>query len=365
MTLQRRLTITLIVLLSIASVNLCYAQDVDNPIDEIVIDSGIYDVAWNNSWIVAVASDEGVQLYTEYFLALAAVRIEEIIYSVTWNPNSEQIAFSYDDIIEIWNWDSSTNTLTLDRTLSTGTFQFNLKWSPGGQYLASIGVGFADNGLLPYGRVNVWDTTTWQLTSSPQYYSYDSYFFPRKNNQLNWNTDPQHPMLVSLGSEVGFGADGAYKTTKMLLFTLDPATLERIQEFEISPLSMSVVWQSGGQFVAVGLDTNVVIYDLHTESYYIDYVSGSNNIAISWSPDGAKLVAGNSLYDFEHNILLGQFRAEALPVTSLWREDGNAILIAQYRGTISMEDPTLPRGYGNTITPGGWELTSTAIPAIP
>ena len=167
--------------------------------------------------------------------------------------------------ITVWDWDATTQQLTLAEEIDAGADQFAVSWSSDGQLLASL-AGDRDS------TIQVWDTSTWGLI--------DEYELPFTNSRraLNWSADSQ--VIYDAGEidgEVGYFSIDAHDGTATELGRLP---LEQVTAFAIS---------ADAKRVAVADDSGEVrIFEVESGALLTEFQSVAQPIDLAWNPvDGS------------------------------------------------------------------------------
>jgi WD40 repeat protein len=335
---------------------------IDQPLAETPVGATILDVEWHpEGQVLAVASMSGVTIFTDTLQELTQVNQGAGIFSISWSPDGDQLAMTYSDTIEIWNWDSATNTLSLTTTLQGNSIQVTVVWSPDGNRLASIGATGLDSYI---GTIHIWDVTQWQLERliTEQYSVNISHITA---NLLDW--DPSGaPLLLGAGWGVQLQNGNVVGTTDFIAYIIDVETDVRVKEIPlVGPYAFSVAWQpSPGNLIAIGSEITVDLYDVSTGEYVRSVGNSADVTALDWSPDGRHISGNGAITDVATFTELGFFAALNPTGATQWHPDGDRLALAG-ADTVRIEDPSLLPGFNLSPTADvGPDQTVTAPDGI-
>jgi WD40 repeat protein len=283
-TLTRAIAVTLWFILLLLISTTAFAQE-PTPISRLGSESELLDIQWHpNQQILAVGGDWGVKILSNTLQELAQVPTQGgIVVAVAWHPNGEQLASGGsvgDGAIRIWDWNSSTNSLTLQTTLSNDhEREFALAWSPDGTRLASIGADTTPSNNFT-GIVQIWNVQSWGLerTIPVQLYS--------PVRALAWSPDSTRIAFAGYcPSEVTPCPQGVAGG----IYVAEVATgqvVEAISTGNYLPNSLS--W-SQDEKIAGTESGAVVIYDASTLGRINSFGLDASVNRLAWSPDGSRL----------------------------------------------------------------------------
>lgn len=254
------------------------------PESELVLNMELYDLAWHpDGYLLAVATEVGIKIFDEYLQEVDELTIERGIFrTVTWSSEGNQIAaggFIYpQSVIYVWDYDTANEAFTLhthfsveveypDAELARGISL--LAWSPDGSKLASQNLTLRVRAGETIGRMQVWDTDTWELATKR------FVEIAEPTQSLAWNAEST--ALAVGGDDVAFGYDIYTPGLGWTAYT--NFEMDSIAWSSTNLVSMS---EGLGSFYIVDGSTGDLIY-IFDEPYLLPAFT-------AWSPDGRYLV---------------------------------------------------------------------------
>jgi WD40 repeat protein len=356
--------VVVLILLLASAVSAQWFERVNQPVMEIDIGVQITALAMNVKRVAAISTVSGVRLYNAQLLLLTEFRTDKAIRGAAWKPDGTALAITVEDTVEIWSWDDSTNTVTLERTLPASGSLLNVTWSPDGERIAAIAVTAPLFGDVHLGMIDVWNTTSWTRFSYPdQYILYHN----EQPHALTWN--PHNPsQLTGVGQRAGFEDGRTVAATNIVIFITDRDTGTVIKDIEIGGNAIfAAVWRPDGNLLATASEVGGVgVYDATTgERTAIFGVDSELIRALDWSPFNGLIVAGDVVVDPITNTVLGKYDVNGRIVGVAWLEDEDEyqglLMMAEKPGRITIQTIDVLPDYVSP-TPENWELTETVTP---
>ncbi|MEQ8677217.1 MAG: hypothetical protein RLP44_22220 [Aggregatilineales bacterium] len=335
------------------------------PESELALNMEMYDLAWHpNGHLLAVATQVGIRIFDEHLQEVDALTTDAGIFaSVTWSPDGDQLAAGGQvdfPMIYVWNYDAVDQIFTVHTSFSVNNnpdrqdvvMVFLLEWSPDGTKLASQSTFLPERNPSIIGRVQIWDTTTWE--SNPDQVAEVLNFV----RVLVWNPESTAIAVGYEGGAFAYYVDDLSSAWSVYLAT-DPS---------------GVAWSSTNLVVVPGYNT-LIIDGVTGQTIYAydftEYVYYGN----AWNPDSRYLFVDVSDFDHPNNStsgILDVTTGEIIRTFELlyrrwamdWTQDGARIAVGTQDGIIKIWNVSdLPDQPSNlpTITP---YPTDTPVPMM-
>jgi WD40 repeat protein len=247
---------------------------VEKPISEIKLETQTgtaYTLDWSSDGkTLAVGSGFEITLLSDDLTeTIAVLKPEGGALGVTWSPNGKQFASVNgfrNPTISLWDWDSTSNRLTLNKQIRAASDQYGVAWSPNGKMLATLG---NDRQTV----IQIWDTNTWK-----EIQKFDlEYANPRR--ALNWSTDST--AIYDAGEVNGEVVMFRLNISNGLVQNLAQTPMGQADVFAISPDATKIaIADSQGK---------VRIFDPASPKLFIEFQSVSQPVDMVWNPNGMTL----------------------------------------------------------------------------
>lgn len=342
-----------IIILFMTTMTIVAQGGIDQPLAKINAGAEINQVGWDASGnILAVATLDGLRLYDINLQLVAQVRQGVVVNSVSWNPNGLQLAMTNGNAIEIWNWNSSTQSLTLAHTLHRSAESMAVYWSPDGARIASLEALEWDKGSsdLQPAIILIWDAKTFQLQKTiPGTYVFNRLY--TLGNALDWKPN-REPIIAGIGHRVRIVDNEMFHETGLIAYILDAVTGEIVKDISLlGPYALSIAWQPpSGDRITIGSELAVLWYEVSTGSFVNPLPSQSFDVqSLDWTGDGRFIASDGSVGD---SVQMGAARFFAsinnAGTRSLeWNPQFNrlAIATAGQNAELRIENPGLVPGF--------------------
>ncbi len=317
---------------------------IDQPLHQAAVPVA-QDIEWHpKGERLAVASVDELVIYDSSLQELARITTTHHPYtSISWSPDGVYLAVGKGSNVEIYQWDPTTNSLRLTRSMAGDGLQHSVQWDPRGDYIVSLGTQYLESGGV-LGTIHVWNTHSWQLERTIP----DDQVFVRASYQtqqlLAWNPDGT-PTIVAAGYGGKVEEGVISQTTDLIARIIDVTTGQRSQTIALGgPYVLSVLWDPHADAILVGEQTGVTTYDVKSGELTDGYAAIADIQNISLSPDGRYLLIEGAVYDTDSTERLGFFRLTGWVTASEWSPDGSKIAVFDSSGVGRIENPTLVPG---------------------
>jgi hypothetical protein len=344
----------------------------------------IRDLQWspNGAYLAVAQETGGLSIYDDTLTLLANSYPQDTVSSVSWSPDSTQLAIEHLGQLEILSWDSDQSTLTSIRVMSSENPISSVAWNSMGDVVATAEIiemdTITDDLTL---RKRGWATyyvATWNIQSGEMIMrtsqSFTTQVEPFGLTEFNdifyfkpivWKPDGNKFLLARI--------ENMRTHIQGQVITLDYqiGTVEDVIALPFSPITMAL--KPNSTILAVTFDTGTVEIDVNDYRGFKSLHANGFQAVMSWSPDGRFLLIDRNLIDAvnQDNIEVGETviaRFSSFPFSNAWHPYRPIIAIGSLTGRLTIEDATRFEGFtaspianaGDDLTIYG-ELTATLI----
>jgi len=267
----------------------------------------IRDMQWSpDGNFLAVAQHEGgLVIYDQQLTLLTSIYPQDTISSVSWSPNSQNLAIEHLGQLEILSWDGQSS-LTSIQVISSENPISSVVWSPMNDVVATAEIvnieSIIDDLTLAHKDRATYYVATWDIQSGQMIMRTSESFRARvmrfRLNELDeipyfkpivWKPNSNTFLLTNI-EDMGSHVQGQ-------IVTLDYQTgiIEDVIALPFSPITMALKPNSA---------ILAVTFDLGTEEINVNNYQGIRalhqngfQVVMSWSPDGRFLLIDRYLID--------------------------------------------------------------------
>lgn len=315
-----------ILVVSIFGLNIGQVVAQSMPVFSVNLDVVISAAQWNMSGsFLAVAGGENVYIFDANLqLTTQFEAHNEQVSTLTWSSDGNYLATggSTESTIKIWLFNSTSQTFNLSHTISTAYDDIvALSWSPDDSKLVEIGAmrQFSVEDNLQ-NRINVRDTTNWELDFEQNLYSYNA------NTRVFWHENStQFAVVDRIDSQGNINIIDA--TTLEIVFS-------RSTNFHIE----SFAWKANK--LAYGSVSD--LYIINTTNWERMYAfPGFLVYGVEWNPLADKLALANSdsitIFDISTGATLVTFPNQTAPQRILaWHPSNDTLVSAAQNGQLKL-----------------------------
>lgn len=239
------------------------------------------------------------------------------VHVAALSPDEKLLATGgLDGITRIWN----TATGEFVRALAGHEYYvYGISWSPDGKYLATTGT-------YDY-TAKIWSTDKWQPLRA--FKGHEGH-----THQVAWAPD---------GKTIAVG--GGYPSG--YIYFWDVTQAEPIKKNGVGGYIYDLQWTYAGgklRLAAATTKQSAAIYDGTTGEFQSNFIlPEATAYAVSWSPDGTRLIAGGIdktvIFDVDKNEAVLTMDKAKTTRTSRWSPDGKTIALNTTAATLFLEEP--------------------------
>jgi len=324
----------------------------------------IRDMQWSpDGNFLAVAQHEGgLAIYDQQLTLLTGIYPQDTIVSISWSPNSQQLAIEHLGQLEILSWDRYQSMLTSIRVISSENPISSVAWSPMDDVVATaeiIEMHTTRDDLTSVKRgwatyyVATWDIQSGQMIMrTPQ--SFTTLVVPFRLDEFNeffyfkpivWKPD-SNEIILAIVEDMGDYIEGQIVTLDYQM-----GTVEEIIALPFSPITMAL--SPNSTILAVTFDLGTVEIDVNDYQGFKSLHGNGFQVVMSWSPDGRFLLIDRNLIDAinQNNIDSGETAIARFSLSTFinaWHPYRPIIALGDLRNNLSnlsIEDATEIEGF--------------------